>query len=168
MTNHAHHEHSHAHDHTHDHSECGNRDTLLARAQTVCDAAGESFTPLRRRVLELLIDAEGPAKAYDLMSQVSEDGKPAKPPTVYRTLDFLIRVGLVHKIESLNAFVACGHAHDHGVSLFMICQACGKSIEVALDDVASRLREVADQAKFVAERTVIEMNGRCANCAKAA
>jgi Fur family zinc uptake transcriptional regulator len=149
----------------HDHAGCGDRDHLMARAERVCAAAGDTLTPLRRRVLGLLIDAGGPSKAYDLMARVSEDGVPAKPPTVYRTLDFLMRHGLAHRIESLNAWVACGHAHEHGTSAFMICRECGASREMAVSAVASALQQAAGSAGFVPDTTIIELTGLCAGCA---
>src|ERR1700741_5492999 len=90
----------------HDHSAASRADQV-EEAERRCGAAGESLTPLRRRVLELLLDHHGPAKAYDLLPLLGGDkGGMAKPPTIYRALDFLTRMGLAHRIESLNAFVA--------------------------------------------------------------
>ncbi|MEJ0059912.1 MAG: hypothetical protein WDM79_10225 [Terricaulis sp.] len=84
------------HDHSAPHS-AQDRATHLSEAERRCSDAGESLTPLRRRVLELLMDHHGPAKAYDLLSQLDAG---AKPPTIYRALDFLVRMGLAHRIES--------------------------------------------------------------------
>src|SRR5690349_12792813 len=79
----------------------------LARAEAYCVANHERLTAPRRRVLQLLLQAGHPVKAYDLIAAFGEDGSPAKPPTVYRALEFLSRLGFAHRIESLNAYVAC-------------------------------------------------------------
>src|SRR5579871_4177365 len=84
----------------------------LKQAEKLIEQRGGRLTPLRRKVLTLLLESHGPAKAYDLLQQLGDDGA-AKPPSVYRSLDFLLEMGLAHRIESLNAFIACGH-WDHG------------------------------------------------------
>lgn len=139
----------------------------IAEAERVCAASGQSLTPLRRRVLELLIEQHGPAKAYDLLPLIGAD-KQAKPPTVYRALDFLVRMGLAHRIESLNAFVACGVGACERSTIFLICEKCGAAEEF---DAGHALVDLSDAAKrdgFVIRRTMIEASGICAACQKAA
>ena len=139
------------------------RAAQIAEAEQRCETAGESFTPLRRRVLELLLDSHGPAKAYDLLPLI-DDTKTAKPPTIYRALDFLVRMGLAHRIESLNAFVACGIGACARSTIFLICEKCGGAEEF---DAGHALIDLADAAKkdgFSINRTMIEASGVCSNC----
>ena len=155
MSSHAHCAHGHG---QHD------RAAHLAEAEALCAAAGESFTPLRRRVLELLIDQPGPAKAYDLLPQLDSEASKAKPPTIYRAFDFLVRMGLAHRIESLNAFVACETGACGRSAMFLICDRCGRAEEF---DAGQALVDLADAAKrdgFAIKRTTIEAQGLCASC----
>ena len=153
-----------AHAHSHEH-ETLDRDGILADAEKRCAAAGESLTPLRRRVLETLIDHKGPAKAYDLMSLIAPGEQPAKPPTIYRTLDFLQRLGLAHRIESVNAYVACGVGACARSTMFLICEQCGAATEFDAGHALVDLSEAAAQEGFRIKRTMIEATGLCENCA---
>lgn len=148
---------SHAHDRTHH----------VAEAEKRCAAAGESLTPLRRRVFELLLDQHGPAKAYDLLPLIDAE-KQAKPPTIYRALDFLVRMGLAHRIESLNAFVACDVGACQRSTIFLICERCGGAEEFDAGHALVDLAEAARRDGFTINRTMIEASGLCAQCAKAA
>ena len=102
---------------------------------------GAQLTPLRRRVLDIFSGERAPLGAYAILDELSRrEGKHVAPPTVYRTLDFLLERGFVHKIESLNAYAPCehlGHAH-HG--MLLICEACGRSEEIEDDEVDARDR----------------------------
>ncbi|MGE0740581.1 MAG: transcriptional repressor [Hyphomonadaceae bacterium] len=138
----------------------------IAEAQTRCTAAGESLTPLRRRVLELLIDQNGPTKAYDLLPLIDRD-KQAKPPTVYRALDFLVRMGLAHRIESMNAFVACDVGACARSTIFLICERCGGAEEFDAGHALVDLAEAAQRDGFTIRRTMIEASGLCAACQSA-
>ncbi|HVY85648.1 MAG TPA: Fur family transcriptional regulator [Caulobacterales bacterium] len=145
----------HAH---HDHA------SHISEAERRCAEAGESLTPLRRRVLELLVDHEGPAKAYDLLAQLGQGQGPAKPPTVYRALDFLVRMGLAHRIESINAFVACGIGSCARSTIFLICEKCGATEEVDAGHALVDLSEAAARDGFQIRRTMIEASGVCSEC----
>jgi len=147
-----------AHDHSHDGVQ------LLNDAEKRCAEAGESFTPLRRRVLELLIEHHGPAKAYDLLAHLGQDGGPAKPPTVYRALEFLVRMGLAHRIESLNAFVACDIGACARSTIFLICEKCGAAEEFDAGHALIDLSEAAQRDGFEIHRTMIEASGVCSEC----
>ena len=137
----------------------------LARAGEICDTAGESLTPLRRKVLELLIDAGGPAKAYDLLDGLKSDaGATAKPPTVYRALDFLTRLGLAHRVESLNAFVACDVGACARTTIFLICSTCGRTEESDAGHALVDVSEAATRAGFSIAHAMIEARGLCATC----
>src|SRR5690606_25301971 len=134
----------------------------LEHAAALCGAAGERMTSSRRRVLELLYAAGQPVKAYDLIAAFGADGEAAKPPTVYRALEFLERRGLAHRIASLSAYVACGRGEAAHAAAFLICDCCGatREIEAAgfdLDDQASR-------SGYALSHTTVEAHGLCAAC----
>lgn len=155
----------HAMSHRHD---AAHREAHIAEAEAVCTRAGESLTPLRRRVLELLLDRPGPAKAYDLLHLLDTDTNQAKPPTIYRALDFLVRMGLAHRIESLNAFMACDVGACARSTIFLICEQCGGAEEFDAGHALVDLSEAAKQDGFAIKRTMIEASGLCAACQKAA
>lgn len=136
----------------------------LEQADIQCAKAGESLTPLRQRVLELLLARNGPAKAYDLLDDLKLKQVNAKPPTIYRALEFLVRLGLAHRIESLNAFIACDMGACDRSTVFLICEQCGAAVEVDAGHALVDLREAAGRAGFALKRTVIEAAGRCAAC----
>jgi Fur family zinc uptake transcriptional regulator len=134
----------------------------LHEAETRCDAREERLTPPRRRVLEMLLEADGPLKAYDLIAAYGEDGAPAKPPTVYRALEFLERLGFAHRIESLNAYVPCRLSDAAHSAAFLICDCCGAAEEFDPDFTAQL---AAAEARGYAVRTVtLEARGRCPAC----
>ena len=122
------------------------------------------MTAARTRVLELLLSAGEPVKAYDLIARFGMDGVPAKPPTVYRSLEFLERKGLVHRIASISAYVACTSGADDHAAAFLICDCCGATQEVSAT-LAEGLDAAATSAGYVIERTTIEAHGRCSACA---
>lgn len=144
------------------------RARLVSEAERLCAEAGETLTPLRRRVLELLIAKEGPAKAYDLLAELDGESGPAKPPTIYRALDFLMKLGLAHKIESLNAFVACDVGACARATIFLICDKCGRTDEFDAGHALVDLGEAARKDGFEIKHTMIEAKGLCAACNKAA
>jgi Fur family zinc uptake transcriptional regulator len=126
-------------------------------------AEGERMTPPRLRVLELLLAAGEPVKAYDLIARFGEDGQPAKPPTVYRALEFLERKGLAHRIASISAYVACTSGSVDHAAAFLICDCCGATAEVSAP-VAGDLGRAAEAAGYAIARTTIEAHGRCPAC----
>ena len=136
---------------------------VLALAESRCEQNHERLTAPRRRVLELLLGADGPLKAYDLIAAFDQAGAPAKPPTVYRALGFLERLGFAHRIESLNAYVPCrleGEA-PHSAA-FLICDCCGAAEEFE-PDFAPQL--AAAQARGYEIRSVtLEARGFCSAC----
>ena len=116
-----------------------------------------------RYILDALLAAEGPASAYDLLEAVRPEGIKA-PPTVYRALTGLIERGFAHRIESLNAFVACAHPQHHGRAGFAICESCGKVDEFHDEAVFQSLETWAKQENFASERATIEVVGYCKDC----
>ena len=137
--------------------------SALTEADTRAGAAGERMTPPRRRVLELLLSAGEPVKAYDLIARFGEDGQAAKPPTVYRALEFLERLGLAHRIASISAYVACSSGEGSHAAAFLICDCCGSTEEVSTTSGADFGLDVGSSG-FAIERTTIEAHGRCPAC----
>ena len=146
----------------HDHARCAS-DTLR-HAESCCAARGQRLTPMRRRVLEVLAASHKPLGAYEIMELVGGAQRPA-PITVYRALDFLRDNGLVHRIESRNAFVACVNNHATGdLVVFLICEHCGAVGEAASAAVTHELKAAARSAGFTPKAPVIEIGGVCAHC----
>ena len=149
--------------HDHDHGACVS--DALARAEACCDVRGVRLTPLRRRVLEALADSHVPLGAYDLVDRLGSSGEKPPPMSVYRALDFLVAEGLAHRIESRNAYLACGRAHgSEDVIVFLICERCGKAAEVASHAVGRDLAWATRAAGFTPRTPVIEIAGTCSRC----
>ena len=136
----------------------------LKEAEGLCEMRGGKLTPLRKKVLTLLLESEGPAKAYDLLENLGSYGA-AKPPSVYRSLDFLLEMGLAHKIESLNAYVACGHWQHGHAAVFLICDKCGTAGELHANDSVKKLTQEVESVNFRMRSAVIEIRGLCQACA---
>jgi Fur family zinc uptake transcriptional regulator len=147
----------------HDHDRCSA--DALAHAEAVCGKRGERLTPMRRQVLQALAASHKPLGAYELIELVGEKGPRPAPITIYRALDFLTAQGLVHRIESRNAFLACinNHASDAPV-VFLICEKCGAVGEAPSAAVAESLNAAAKAAGFTPKSPVIEIAGICAHC----
>ena len=143
-----------------------NRSTTLPGKMTRAEADhGVGLTDTRRTVFELVIKAGQPVGAYRLLEAMQDKGTRVMPPTVYRALNFLQGKGLVHRIESLNAFVACTqHEHEHE-GQFLICSDCGKTEELADESVSEMLREKASAHGFTLTQQTIELKGLCKECA---
>ncbi|SFU28659.1 Fur family transcriptional regulator, zinc uptake regulator [Halomonas korlensis] len=141
---------------------------LMQQAEAQCQQRGVRFTPIRRRVLEMIAGAPGGLKAYDLLDRLTTEHAAARPPTVYRALEFLSDQGLVHRIESLNAYVACPcPEHAHGFQL-LICRQCGRVEELHLDEINDRLSHRARELGFRVDRQTIELLGYCDACLQVA
>lgn len=156
----------HTHTHSHANTPCSPQETkaFLAEAEVLVSGKGQKLTRIRRKVLQLLIESTEPAKAYDLLANLDGEGA-AKPPTIYRALDFLQDMGLVHKIESLNAYVACGHtSHSHS-AVFLICDECGGAEELHAVETTSAVTRETEAAGFKINHAVIEARGTCRKCA---
>lgn len=150
----------------HDHGACIRDGVALVDER--CREQGLQFTPVRRRVLELLLEGHRALGAYDILDRLREEGLGSQPPVAYRALDFLVKNGFAHKIERLNAFVACTCPGAHHAPAFLICRSCDKVAEAELDMRQGRLGESATELGFVIERAVVEAEGLCPNCRGAA
>ncbi|MDH5821780.1 transcriptional repressor [Luteimonas sp. RD2P54] len=144
---------------------------FVAAVESACRERGLRLTPIRAYVLGLIATAGRPLKAYDLLDQVREGEGPgaAAPPTVYRALDFLLAHGFIHKLESINAFVACHHpsSHQHSVP-FLICDGCHGATELEDQQVVRLLDERARALGFVPQAQTLEVHGLCADCGRGA
>ena len=146
----------------HDHGRCTS--AAIAHAEMLCAARAQRLTPMRRHVLEALLGSHRPLGAYEIIERLAGHGRPA-PITVYRALDFLRDNGLVHRIESRNAFIACVHTHAAGdLVVFLICERCGTVGEASSPDVAATLTSAARAAGFTPKSPVIEITGICTHC----
>ena len=146
----------------HDHRHCVA--TALKRAEAHCEQAGLNLTPVRRRALEILLQEHRALGAYDLLAHLAKDGLGSQPPVAYRALDFLVKAGFAHKIEALNAYIACTHGDAEHTPAFLICRKCNSVAETQTTPASGRLGEAARMAGFRIERTVVEAQGLCPAC----
>ncbi len=148
--------------------QCQNHQICLSeaveRAELVCQKKGVRFTELRRKIFELVWATHRPVRAYDLLNQVKTSDETAKPPTVYRALNFLLRYGLIHKINTLRAFVGCSHPLEHSECYFLICSECGEIKECCNAGLAKSLITTALDNKFQTNTMAVEIQGRCTDC----
>lgn len=145
----------------HDHGLCYK--TSIQAFEKHCYENKLQCTPLRRKVLEFLLIDHRPLGAYDILELLRAEGLSSKPPIAYRVLDFLIEQGFVHKIQGLNAFVACSHPGDFHSPTFMICRKCDKVAEVEHKESGINLKK-ASQIDFQIEEAFIEIKGVCNSC----
>jgi len=147
----------------HDHHRCST--DAMAMAEALCGERGQRLTPIRRDVLASLLASHQPLGAYEIMERLAPQGPRPAPITVYRALEFLRENGLVHRIESRNAFIACVHTHAAGdLVVFLICERCGAVGEASSLQVAATLKSAARAAGFTPKSPVIEISGVCTHC----
>ncbi|TVQ33440.1 MAG: transcriptional repressor [Geminicoccaceae bacterium] len=137
---------------------------IVDRAARICARRGERFTPLRRRILELIAAAGRPVGAYELKDQLGAERGPVAPPTVYRTLDFLDGQGLIHRIHSKNAYVVCAQAEAAHSAELLICRACGRVAELPCKALEQHLIDHAATLGFAVEAVCVEVAGICSDC----
>lgn len=141
-----------------------NTATILEKAKDYCEHRGVRFTVLREKVYQLLLQHEGAVGAYELLDELKETEDSAKPATVYRALDFLLELGLVHKLESDNAFIACHHFDCSHPVQFLICDDCGSVQEIQSAGLKNTLEEQAKTVGFEVRKQTIEAHGKCGKC----
>lgn len=136
-------------------------------AEARCADAGERLTPARLAAYAELLASKRPVSAYELIALLEErQQRKIAPLTVYRHLDFLIRVGLVHRLESTQSYLPCDHPEYAHESQYLLCSSCGSVDEVESKPIKSMLQKIADQRGFHTENTVVEIKGVCGSCAK--
>ena len=140
---------------------------FVTAVERACSERGLRLTDIRARVLGLVADAGQPIKAYDLLDKVRDGDGPgaAAPPTIYRALDFLLANGFIHKLESVNAFVACHHPNSaqHSVP-FLICSRCHSAVELEDQAIVELLDGKARELGFSPQAQTLEVHGLCAAC----
>ena len=147
----------------HNHAACVQ--DALRSAEDVCRIAGLNLTPVRQRVLEILLESHAALGAYDVLARLDAEGLGSKPPVAYRALGFLVDHGFAHRIEGLNAFIACAHPGADHAPAFLICRGCHT---VAETRATAPLGAAAAQTGFAIEQTVMEAQGLCPACQAAA
>ncbi len=150
----------------HDHAHCV--ESSLTVAETRCKEEGLRLTPVRRKVLEMLLQEHRALGAYTILDRLRDEGFGSQPPVAYRALDFLVENGFVHKIERLNAFVACAHPGATHSPAFMICRKCDAVAETHSTPAKGELGAAARAVGFEIERTVVEAEGVCPDCTEKA
>lgn len=148
-------------DEDHDHQDCVSR--ALKVAENLCERHQKRFTDLRRKVLELVWRQHKPVGAYELLELLQQEGR-AAPPTVYRTLDFLQELGLVHRLASLNAYVGCTLPGDPHDGQFLICESCQTLAEMDVSTITKAIEMSARKSGFSPHRHTIEIMGLCPSC----
>lgn len=148
----------------HDHGHCISE--AIATAEAHCTENGLRFTPVRRKALEILLQEHRALGAYEMLDRLRDAGFGSQPPVAYRALEFLVANGFAHKIERLNAFIACAHPGASHSPAFMICRACDAVAEAT--SARGGLGDAARATGFQIERTVVEAEGLCPSCAEKA
>lgn len=151
-------------DTAHDHGRCVA--AAIADAQAICTARGARLTALRRQVLELVWASHRPVGAYAILDALGRRGGAGAPPTVYRALEFLLAHGLIHRIESQNAYVGCCQPGERHAGQFLICSGCGNAAELDGDAIAQAVSAEARRRGFFVARQTVEVSGVCSHCAE--
>lgn len=138
--------------------------TIILKARQWCQQRGVRFTVLREKVYALLLAHERPLGAYALLDELRATQQSARPATVYRALDFLLSMGMIHRLETSNAFVACVDFDTEHTAQFLICETCGNVREMRSDGLRKNLHALAQGAGFAIRRQTVEARGICASC----
>ena len=149
----------------HDHLRCQN--AALHQAKMLCARDEVRLTPMREKVLSLLWQSHRPLGAYDIIDKLSESSdKRVLPPTVYRSLDFLLARGLIHRLATLNAYIGCPFPGSVHSNVFMVCRSCESVAECSVDTLNKVVVATAARAGFEIEAQTIEVSGLCPACQK--
>ncbi len=156
----------------HNHQTC--IDDALSAAKAICEKHGAKLTALREQVLLLIWESHKPLRAYALMDMLSEKSqRRIAPPTVYRALEFLLDLGLIHRINSLNAYIGCTSPHSHQSSsqhsnqqsnYFFICSECHNTQEVIDSSLSVQIDKAAKEINFSSKQQWLEVTGLCKQC----
>ena len=146
----------------HNHKSCVNK--LLADAEKECRIKKLRLTEHRKEVLQIIASSHQPLGAYDILEKMNFSGKRQAPVVAYRALDFLMGLGLVHRLSSLNAFVACTAAGEDHMAQFLICRNCKNVGELKSNQLSDQIEKDADEVGFQVDQQVVEITGICSEC----
>ena len=146
----------------HDHEVCATN--ALAAARCACIARGLKLTPVRETVPNILLESHASLGDYDILEKLALEGFRSQPPVAYRALDFLVEHGFVHKIERLNAFIACTYSGEGHSPTFLICKRCNQVAEAMSVPISTTLGKAAKAIGFSIDKTVLEAEGLCPRC----
>lgn len=146
----------------HNHAQC--IDKALSAAEKICLEKKLRLTPLRKRILELIWSNHKSIGAYELLDVFKQEDPNAKPVTIYRALDFLLSAGLIHKVESINAFVGCLRPETTHHSVILICDSCHNTYEVEAQKIYQQIIEASKLIDFSPSQLTLELHGCCSNC----
>ncbi len=136
----------------------------LRTAESLCSQRGKRLTPIRRKVLEILLGQQRSLKAYELLELIRDVQHGAAPPTVYRALDFLVDEGLVHRLDAINAWTACLDAAGQPHDLLVVCTQCGAVAELSDPDLSRQLAGKVAEAGFMLAGHETELRALCGKC----
>lgn len=139
-------------------------ESALVQAEALCHSRGSRLTEIRRTVLSLIWASHRPTKAYDVLAELQKQGAGAKPPTVYRALDFLLEQGLIHKLHRLNAYVGCPHPAEDAPCFFMICQKCDTVTDSHDMRFQQMIAHLSNAHHFTPSAMSFEVEGLCQQC----
>lgn len=139
-------------------------ESALNEAKEICHQKNSRFTDLRQKVFLIILQNHQSCKAYDILEILQEEDSSAKPATVYRSLDFLLEHGLIHKLHSLNSYVPCSHPLKHKRCIFLICNKCNQVAECCDDKLNSDIEKIGSKGNFLIEQVATEITGTCNSC----
>jgi Fur family transcriptional regulator, zinc uptake regulator len=138
---------------------------LIEKIENLCKKRGIKLTTQRRTVLGIMLTANKAMSAYDLLDLLKVSEPQAKPPTIYRALEFLLEQGFIHKVESSNSYIICSHFQDpEHISILFICDKCQQIIEKHSENIEEQLKQLAHQNQFLIKHSVLEIHGLCQLC----
>lgn len=146
----------------HDHQRCATRAMKLVTA--ACADHGLRLTEVRQRVMEILLEQHRALGAYDILERLKAEGFGSQPPVVYRALDFLVMHGFAHRLERLNAFMACAHPGPDHQAMFLICEGCNHVAEASLEGLKVPIRGACTELGFKMNTAAVEILGTCPEC----
>ena len=153
---------THCSEQTHNHQSCINQ--ALNSAEKICKKKSIRLTPIRKRIFELVWSNHKAVGAYELLETLHLENPKAKPVTIYRALDFLLEAGLIHKVESLNAFIGCLKPEIAHNSVLLICNNCHQTDEIEAQAVYENICQIAKQNAFSPQNITFELHGFCQAC----
>ena len=148
----------------HDHLECSKK--VIQNAEEICLKFSLNFTPIRKKVLEIISSNHKPSRAYDLLAKLRDAGLSDKPPTIYRALDFLIENKIVHKLNTINAYVACFDEESEEISCFLICEMCQEIEEFHNKNLSKVLTNIGKKRGITIKNLNLEIGFKCQECKK--